>query len=270
MSSFQEAIQSYEQFKTIFEQSNPPLQECKRLMDQLKLALTQFGFPNVSNIGDEQKRQLLFSRNILESGALLSIALKDVPAFERYVAQLKTHYNDYQKKLNLPPSSMQETILGLNLLRLLAKNKLDEFHTEIELLPPSTQDNLYIKHPLQLEQYMMEGSYNKVFQARQNVPSPYYEFFMETLMDTVRHEIADCIVKSYATLSLADAQKLLAFSNPTQIKEFAQDHEWRIVQNKGVEEFDFRKTDESTKVEIPANRLMRQALIYAKELERIV
>lgn len=36
----------------------------------------------------------------------------------------------------LPPSDLQWPILGLNLMDLLVSNKLSEFHTEVELIPP--------------------------------------------------------------------------------------------------------------------------------------
>ena len=46
---------------------------------------------------------------------------------------------------------------------LLAQNKVSEFHTEIERLDPSEiHSDIYIKHPIQVEQYLMEGNYNKV------------------------------------------------------------------------------------------------------------
>jgi 26S proteasome regulatory subunit N12 len=50
------------------------------------------------------------------------------------------------------PSKRQSSILGLNLIHLLAKNKLDEFHTELELIPLEQHTDLFIKHPIQLEQ----------------------------------------------------------------------------------------------------------------------
>jgi hypothetical protein len=54
-------------------------------------------------------------------------------------------------------------LLGLNLLRLLAQNRISEFHTQLELIEPEQiQSNIYIKHPVQLEQSIMEGRYNKV------------------------------------------------------------------------------------------------------------
>ncbi len=84
---------------------------------------------------------------------------------------------------DIPPSSYQYQILGLNLLRLLALNRIAEFHTELELIPLDKHDNIYIKHPIQLEQYIMEGSYNKVFSAAKDLPAPSYSFFIEYLMD---------------------------------------------------------------------------------------
>ena len=63
----------------------------------------------------------------------------------------------------LPESAYQLQLLGLNLLALLAQNRVGEFHTELELLPPDAiHNNVYIKYPVALEQYLMEGSYNKV------------------------------------------------------------------------------------------------------------
>ena len=46
-------------------------------------------------------------------GALYSIASRDIPAFSRYIAQLKSYYFDYQ---NLPKSYFRSQLLGLNLL----------------------------------------------------------------------------------------------------------------------------------------------------------
>jgi 26S proteasome regulatory subunit N12 len=54
-------------------------------------------------------------------------------------------------------------LLGLNLLWLLTQNRVAEFHTELELLSPNDiQKNVFIRYPVCLEQYLMEGCYNKV------------------------------------------------------------------------------------------------------------
>lgn len=67
----------------------------------------------------------------------------------------------------MPDSDYKNELLGLNLLFLLSQNRVAEFHTELELLPPELiQSDPYIRHPLALEQYLMEGSYNKIFLAK--------------------------------------------------------------------------------------------------------
>ena len=53
--------------------------------------------------------------------------------------------------------------MGLNLLCLLALGRNAEFHVSVEKLPADIlQKNPYIRHPVQLEQFIMEGNYNKV------------------------------------------------------------------------------------------------------------
>lgn len=43
------------------------------------------------------------------------------------------------------------------------------FLQELELLPvKELQNNIYIKHPVSMEQYLMEGSYNKVIGTRED------------------------------------------------------------------------------------------------------
>jgi 26S proteasome regulatory subunit N12 len=66
---------------------------------------------------------------------------------------------------------------------------LAHFHTELELIPLPAHDSLYIKQPLQLEQYIIEGSFTRVWDARADVPHESYLFFMDRLMDTVRYDV---------------------------------------------------------------------------------
>jgi hypothetical protein len=65
-------------------------------------------------------------------------------------------------RTGLVESAYKYQLLGLNLLYLLSQNRVAEFHTELELLPPDQIHNVYIKHPLSIEQYLMEGRYNRV------------------------------------------------------------------------------------------------------------
>ena len=53
----------------------------------------------------------------------------------------------------LPESAFRHQLLGLNLLFLLYQNRVAEFHTELERLPArDIQSNVYIRHPVSLEQ----------------------------------------------------------------------------------------------------------------------
>ena len=54
----------------------------------------------------------------------------------------------------------------LYLLYLLSFIKISEYHTEIELIPFDQLDSIFIKVPMNLEQYFVEGSYNKILQTK--------------------------------------------------------------------------------------------------------
>jgi len=73
------------------------------------------------------RKVLLLQRETLELACFLSLYARDVKAFERYIAQLKTFYNDYRAVM--PPSSSQGALLGLYLLGLLSQNQIADFHT---------------------------------------------------------------------------------------------------------------------------------------------
>lgn len=87
----------------------------------------------------------------------------------------------------LPPSPRQYCLQGLNLIRLLTQNRIADFHTKLESLPADAlHDNKFIKHPVNLERWLMEGSYSKVWVAREEAPAEEYKFFVDSLMGTIR------------------------------------------------------------------------------------
>merc|ERR1711970_1631875 len=77
--------------------------------------------------------ELILQREVYEIGAQYSVAMKDQSSFERYMAMLKTIYQDHNPAL--PESARMYELLGLNLLYLLSQNRLGDFHTELEMLP---------------------------------------------------------------------------------------------------------------------------------------
>lgn len=95
------------------------------------------------------------------------------------------HHNSSQ----LPPSPREYPLRGLNLIRLLTQNRIADFHTTLESLPLAADalpSNPYINHPVNLERWLMEGSYSKVWNAREEAPAEEYRFFVDSLMGTIR------------------------------------------------------------------------------------
>ena len=89
----------------------------------------------------------------------------------------------------LPHSEREYPIRGLNLIRLLIQNRIADFHTTLESLPLPADEliaNPFIRHPVNLERWLMEGSYSKVWNAREEAPAEEYKFFVDSLMGTIR------------------------------------------------------------------------------------
>ncbi|XP_056663949.1 26S proteasome non-ATPase regulatory subunit 8-like [Monodelphis domestica] len=262
----QTAALMYEQLKGEWNRKSPNLSRCGEELGRLKLVLLDLNF--LPTTGTKlTKQQLILARDILEIGAQWSILRKDIPSFERYMAQLKCYYFDYKEQL--PESAYMHQLLGLNLLFLLSQNRVAEFHTELERLPAKDiQTNVYIKHPVSLEQYLMEGSYNKVFLAKGNIPAESYTFFIDILLDTIRDEIAGCIEKAYEKILFAEATRILFFTNPKKMTEYAKKRGWCLGPNNY---YSFKcqqpKPEDTT---IPSTELAKQVIEYARQLEMIV
>lgn len=260
-----EAVPLYEKLKNEWGRKPPNVDKTVELLSALKNLFADGGFyPSDSN---EDARGLHIARDTLEIAAQCAIAKADIPAFERALAQLKPYYFDLENRI--PESPYRYLLLGLNLLCLLSQNRLAEFHTELELLPPKDiQNNPYLKHPVSLEQYLMEGSYNKVFLAKGNVPSPYFTFFMDILLNTIRDEIAYCMEKSYRKISLKEAARILYLNKPDELNEIVTKHGWKLQSDQS-----FHFADNQTKSEkeqVPADEIASQMIQYAREMEIII
>ncbi|KAJ7550781.1 hypothetical protein O6H91_07G118200 [Diphasiastrum complanatum] len=238
------------------------------LLSQLKVKLTEFsGLPPLYRQTPTQVQELVLARSILEYAVILSVKTEDQESFERHFLQLKPYYTDTRQLISR--SSEEYPILGLNLLRLLVQNRIAEFHTELELLPPEALDDVCLKHAIELEQSFMEGAYNRVLNARQAFPHETYLYFMDLLAKTVRDEIAGCSEKAFDFLTVADAKKILMFSSDQELLKYAaEEHpDWEI--QKGI--LYFQKVKELAPCkEIPSLQMINQTLGYARELERIV
>jgi len=258
--------QTFQKFKAAYATNS--FDTCNNLLSQLKVKLTELpGLPPLFKPSPTAVQELLLARDIFEHAVVLSVKMEDQDAFERHFLQLKSYYTDTRGLIS--PSEQEYPILGLNLLRLLVQNRIAEFHTELELLPPEAHENPCIKHAVELEQSFMEGAYNRVLSARQAVPHETYVYFMDLLAKTVRDEIAGCSEKAYDSLSVADAKKILMFSSDRELQGYViEDHpSWEI---RGSSVYFQKVKDLAPCKEIPSLQLINQTLGYARELERIV
>ncbi|KAJ7499066.1 SAC3/GANP/Nin1/mts3/eIF-3 p25 family-domain-containing protein [Mycena latifolia] len=245
----------YTELKAAFAAQPLDLKKCGRLLTQLKLGLIQAGL--LLPQGDLNLDDLVVAREILEIGAFWSIRTQDVPSFDRYFSQLQTFYTDYT---NLPPSQNEYPVRGLHLIRLLTQNRIADFHTALESLPAAAVESPYIAHPVNLERWLMEGSYAKT-------PATEYGYFVDSLMGTIRNEIASCEETAYESLPLKDAATLLFFNSQSDLLVFAQERGWEVNLTLGT--ITFAKKGEET-MDIPKEKIIAASLLYARELEQIV
>lgn len=262
---FTEALQLYEKLKAEWSRKPPNVDKTSEFLTSLKNLFADGGF--YPSDASDNVRGLHIARDTLEIAAQCAIVKNDIPAFERALAQLKPFYFDLENRI--PESPYRYLLLGLNLLCLLAQNRLADFHTELELLPPKDiSSNPYLKHPVSLEQYLMEGSYNKVFLAKGNVPSPYFTFFMDILLNTIRDEIANCMEKSYRQISLNEAARILYLNKVEELNEIAIKRGWKLSSDKCFHFEDNQGKNENEQV--PADEIASQMIQYAREMEIII
>ena len=100
----------------------------------------------------------------------------------------------------LPSSSSSNSdeqrnkVTGLYLLLLLTQGRYAEFHSELETLGTRAgregsgeiEGDRFLGYPIKLERWLMEGSYSKVWNAREEAPVEEYKFFVDSLMGTIR------------------------------------------------------------------------------------
>eukprot|EP00283_Hemiselmis_rufescens_P009506 CAMPEP_0173432970 /NCGR_PEP_ID=MMETSP1357-20121228/10588_1 /TAXON_ID=77926 /ORGANISM="Hemiselmis rufescens, Strain PCC563" /LENGTH=265 /DNA_ID=CAMNT_0014397639 /DNA_START=32 /DNA_END=829 /DNA_ORIENTATION=+ len=265
MSGLKDAEGLMAKLRDACKKNNTP--EAAKLLSQIKIATIQFtSLPGMKPPSESDPKELLLVREAYELACLsVSLPQDDVPSFDRHMSQLKTLYADYAGVL--PRSERQFELQGLGLLSLLAQSKIAEFHTEIELIPVDQWENPFIRFPIKLEQYLMEGSYQKVLSSVGEVPAASYKCFVDKLSGTVRDSIAESLEAAFKTLPLAVGLKMLRFKDATELSDYTamREREWVVDSSHIV----FKEEDKED-LEVPSQRVIVETLSYAKELERIV
>ncbi|KAF7185623.1 26S proteasome regulatory subunit rpn12 [Pseudocercospora fuligena] len=219
--------------------------------------------------------QLNLAISVLETGALLSIQLKDTEAFTRYFQQLQPFYA-------IPASRRQRSnegkVTGLYLLLLLSVGDYAGFHTVLEGLQASSgkeqiEKDEFIQYPVRLEQALMEGSYDKVWGETkgERVPSAEFGVFSEVLIDTIRSEIASCSERAYPSLPISNAKNLLFLDSEGAVIQFAKSRGW--VAKDGRVYFPQQEADAlAAEKDVMSNSdvVIENTLGYARKLETIV
>ncbi len=223
---------------------------------ETQLGLAQHGLLQASDAENHA-----VATSVLEHAALLAVRTKDLAAFERNMAQLQQLYASPGAE-----SPVKYEMLGLNLLRLLAVDKMAEFHTQLEVVPQARRSDKHIQYPVSMEQCMMEGTYHKVIAAAGRAPSPWCAFFAHLLAETVRVQIAESFSSAYISLTPANAVTLLMLSNPADLLQFEKQFSWKRSPS-GLLVFGGKSGSEAR---VPKLQVMEQTLSLAEELERIV
>ncbi len=127
---------------------------------------------------------------------------------------------------------------------------------------------MHIKYAIEMEQFLMEGSYNKVLTAKQGMPAASYGYFVDLLATTVKAEVASCCEKVYQHLSFSEAMKMLKLSTASELRSFCESRGWAA--RDGVVYFQNEQKPALGAKDIPSLQIIGQTLSYAKELELIV
>ena len=216
-------------------------------------------------------KECILAREVYEHATFLAVEKEDIEGFERNFTVVKTYYDEFEGIL--PPSQKKYSIIGLYLLYLLSFNKISEYHTEIELIPPAELNNVYIKVPVSLESNFVEGSYNKILNSKHNVPLQSYQFFIDKFVDAIRYEVARSAERAYESLSIKDMAQIFMIKDQKELDLFIQQNHkkdgvaWEV---NGADKRVYFSAEKKDKKEIPAVKMINLSLDYATELNRII
>lgn len=263
MSVIQSVSIAFDSFKQLILNGN--LDEASQLLQELKAMLIDIdSLPPLCFESPNSLAEQTLARNILEYAVVLSIKQSDKDAFQRNISSLRP----YNSQLRISESEISHSVLGCNLLHLLVENKPEDFHSELELLTDEQQAHPAIAFCTRLDRHLVVGSYDQVLISASNPPVPLYSFFLNSLLDSVRLNIGECITASYSNLTIEAATKILMFHSTEETIDFVTVNypDWVITGH----EIRLQASSTSKSEEIPALKLISQTLAYATELERIV
>jgi len=237
--------------------SGPEKQQADHLVTSLKRELV------LRRVGDH-----LAERTFHELCVRLAVMERDWAAMERHIQQLMPLYElDRQAGIQSPH---RDLLVGLNLMRLLAQNRLAEYHMELELLPTTEpQQNPYVLFPFQVEQALTEGSYQKILHIEAGAE---WLPFIELLRETTIQEMVTSWAEAYAHVTLEELASMAALPVEQVPALLARvlDCTQYVVQNETVHFIASDHIREAPSQYLLAKEAVSRTMEYIRGLERIV
>ncbi len=207
------------------------------------------------------------ARDVYESAVLYLSSKGDDAGFDRNFSLLLPYYLETELSSSMERGSDRESLLwGLRLLTYLVQNRIADFHATVELLPTGLISTPEVAQVMELEGWMMQGSYAKVGAAQTSAVSPSFVPLLQRIVITARNEIASCSQAAYETLKLEDAASILGVSQ-NQLPGICEAHGWEIEDGKVILQ---RKGEAEAVKAIDKEQVIDNCLQYAKELEQII
>lgn len=266
----------------------------QQLLTKAKIALLHHNALVPSS--QSSPKVLELAQQTLELGALISIRLEDPPAFTRYYQQLQPFYSLPSDKYSaLRKHSQRSKITGLYLLLLLSQGDYAGFHTLLEGLEVaadhstrSLEEDDSIQYPIRLESWLMEGSYDRVWEETKSerVPSEEFAIFSnvrtlkafgqfpqltrrQILVNTIRAEVASCSERAYGSIPIANAKNLLFLDSEGSVVSFSEGRGWHVKDGR-IDFPDYEAAAGEADVLGMSGQVIENTLGYARELETIV
>lgn len=182
----------------------------------------------------------------------------------------KENPQGFKQETNPNHTSRKYALMGLYLLYLLISKGNSAFYLCLARFDDKIiSDNVFINFAVQLEQALMEGTYNRIEMARSQAPAAEYAWFIDSLMGRIREEIAGCIEEAYEELNEMTVGELLFTNDMNLIREITEKKNWKnqnhmilFPRKTRSQHFDGEKID--------SELLIKRSIFYSKHLEQII
>ncbi|VEU22671.1 DEKNAAC103641 [Brettanomyces naardenensis] len=247
---------------------------CAKLLTPIRIELIKNGLLVPSPDYRLNSNDMVITRSILEIGALVSINTHNMKEFSNYITLLRPFYILPQG--TIPESSNRNKLLSLYLLLLLTQGDLALFHIELEKFQnfgksvDELEGDEFLSIPIKFEKWIIDGDFNKVYEAlssKHKFPCKEFNLFETDLLNSIRLNIAENLESAYTSLPLENLKMLLFVETSKEATEFIDSFGWTSVNgvvyfNKKQNELEEEITDEK--------QIIKNALVYAKEMESII